>query len=86
MIDRQECYVVLGHLMSANGTLGSESQLRVRKLLECVKDKKHQLIFFCGWDYRDDSDIKLAKALNDFFLYEFAYTNCSSGVPSEIPS
>ena len=68
MIDRQECYVVLGHLMSANGTLGSESQLRVRKLLECVKDKKHQLIFFCGWDYRDDSDIKLAQALNDFFF------------------
>ena len=68
MVDRQDCYVVLGHLMSANGTLGRESQLRVRKLLECVKGEKHQLIFFCGWDYRDDSNIKLAKALNDFFF------------------
>ena len=68
MLDSNECYVVLGHLMSANGILGHESQLRVMKLLECVKGEKEQLIFFCGWNYRDDSDIKLAKALNDFFL------------------
>ena len=68
MLTSNECYVVLGHLMSANGTLGHESQLRVMKLLECVKGEKEQLIFFCGWNYRDDSDIKLAKALNDFFF------------------
>ena len=60
--------VVLGHLMSATGELSNESKRRVLKLVECIKDKENQLIFFCGWDYRNDSNIKLAKALSDFFI------------------
>ena len=63
-----ECFVVLGHLMSATGELSNESKRRVLKLVECIKDKENQLIFFCGWDYRNDSNIKLAKALSDFFI------------------
>ena len=68
MLHRDQCFVVLGHLMSADGELGEESKLRVFKLVECVENKSEQLIFFCGWDYRKDSEIKLASALRDFFL------------------
>ena len=67
-VNRNQCYVVLGHLMSADGELGDESKSRVLKLVECIQSKPGQLIFFCGWDYRDDSQIKLASALRDFFL------------------
>ena len=28
-----------------------------------------ELIFFCGWDYGDDSQIKLASALRDFLKH-----------------
>ena len=66
-INNNECYVVLGHLMDADGVLGEESQLRVLKLIELLKNKSNQIIFFCGWDYRDDSSIKIASALSIFF-------------------
>tara|TARA_B110000091_G_C13734051_1_gene440315 strand:+ start:452 stop:1033 length:582 start_codon:yes stop_codon:yes gene_type:complete len=62
-----ECYVVLGHLMDADGILGDESKSRVLKLINLIKNKSNQLIFFCGWDYRADSSIKIASALSIFF-------------------
>ena len=73
MKNLNECYVVLGHLMNATGELNDESKKRVLKLSEYVKDKENQLIFFCGWDYRDDSNIKLAQALNDFFIKQITH-------------
>ena len=39
-----ECFVVLGHLMSATGELSNESKRRVLKLVECIKDKENQLV------------------------------------------
>ena len=68
MLNNDRCYVVLGHHMSSNGELDDESKSRVLKLVQCLQGKSEQLIFFCGWDYRKDSKIKLANALRDFFL------------------
>lgn len=83
MIEGKECYVVLGHLMCSSGELDIESKERVDKLVDHIKNKKNQFIFFCGWDYREDSNIKLAKALNDYFLkcnnhpHYFFQSDCS---------
>lgn len=53
--------------MDADGTLGNESKLRVLKLINLIENKSNQIIFFCGWDYRPDSSIKIASALSIFF-------------------
>jgi hypothetical protein len=63
-----ECYVVLGHLMNMDGSLQDESKARVMKLISLLKNKKKQSIFFCGWDYRSDSKIKIGDALKSFFI------------------
>lgn len=66
-----ECFVVLGHLMEKNGNLQLESKLRVMFLVEILKKNFQQPhIFFCGWDYRKDSNISIAEAMNIFFKKE----------------
>lgn len=67
MKDPSECYVVLGHLMNMDGSLQEESKARVKKLITLLKNKKKESIFFCGWDYRSDSKIKIGDALKAFF-------------------
>ena len=65
MIKTSECFVVLGHLMEKNGNLKYESKLRVEHLVKILKKNLQQpYIFFCGWDYRKDSSIKIAEAMS----------------------
>ena len=66
-IEERQCFVVLGNLMHQSGDLNEESKLRVKKLIEIVKDRRDQDIFFCGWDYRDDSEKTIAEALKEYF-------------------
>ena len=68
MNNLSECYVVLGHLMNKDGSLKEESKIRVTKLINLLKHKENQIIFFCGWDYRSDSTIKIGNALKNFFI------------------
>ena len=68
MIKTSECFVVLGHLMEKNGHLKYESKLRVEHLVKILKKNLQQpYIFFCGWDYRKDSSIKIAEAMSFYF-------------------
>jgi len=62
-----ECFVVLGHLMSSKGELGSESKARVDKLIDLLREKENQKLFFCGWDYREDCNLTIAEALKKYF-------------------
>lgn len=69
MLKSKECFVVLGNLMNKDGALNSESRGRVLKLHDALKNKtKPELIFFCGWEYREDCAISIARAMLNFFL------------------
>lgn len=62
-----EVFVVLANLMSKEGVLNNESKNRVDELLKRIKNKKYQNIFFCGWAYRNDSNITIASAQKKYF-------------------
>ena len=55
--------------MNKDGSLKEESKIRVTKLINLLKHKENQIIFFCGWDYRSDSTIKIGNALKNFFIH-----------------
>ena len=64
---KDTCYVVLAHHMDSNAELGPESKKRIHELLKIIENLDNQLIFFCGWDYRDDCKTKIAVAQKAFF-------------------
>ena len=67
-LSKEKCYVVLGHLMSRDGILDEESKARVNRLIEVTNKEESPMIFFCGWDYREDSDLTIAEAMKNYFI------------------
>ena len=63
-------FVVLGHLMNADGSLKKESKARVDGLIKQLKGLKNKMVFFCGWAYRKDTKITIAEALKNYFISE----------------
>tara|TARA_B100000674_G_C37736314_1_gene866712 strand:+ start:271 stop:810 length:540 start_codon:yes stop_codon:yes gene_type:complete len=55
--------------MSIQGRLGSESKSRAELAYKIFKSiNSESLILTIGWDYRNDSDIPIAKAMKDFLI------------------
>ena len=51
--------------MDEKGNLNKESALRAHKGYEIYNKYEKPTIITCGWDYRDDSDIKISDAMRD---------------------
>ena len=51
--------------MDGKGNLNKESALRANKGYEIYINHEKPTIITCGWDYRDDSDIKISDAMRD---------------------
>ncbi len=62
-----DIYIVLANLMNKKGILNIESKNRVDELLTSIYNKKNQDIIFCGWAYRNDSNITIASAQKKYF-------------------
>jgi len=37
-------------------------------LIEVIDKEKSPMIFFCGWDYREDTDLTIAEAMKNYFV------------------
>lgn len=62
-----EAYIVLANLMNKKGELNKESKLRINKLIEVLDTKTQAKVFFCGWAYRKDCSLTIARAQKKYF-------------------
>ncbi len=63
----KEVYIVLANLMDKKGELNKESKLRIDKLIEVLDTKTQAKVFFCGWAYRKDCSLTIARAQKKYF-------------------
>jgi uncharacterized SAM-binding protein YcdF (DUF218 family) len=67
-IKNYDAIIVLANLMNSKGVLNSESRARAIKAANIFKNSSSKLIITCGWDYRNDSNIKIANAFKSFLI------------------
>ena len=71
-----EGIIVLSNLMNSKGVLNNESTIRADKAGEIFKTNKLSKVITCGWNYREDSEIKIADAMAN-------YLHTKHGIPLE---
>ena len=57
--------IILSHLKNANGELDDETLARIELGIELFRSKEFDYIVTSGWDYQDDSDLKIGEVVAD---------------------
>jgi len=57
--------IVLSHLKDDNGKLDTETLARVELAITLFRKKEFDFIITSGWDYQDDSDLKIGEVVAD---------------------
>mgnify|MGYP005641390191 CR=1 FL=1 len=57
--------IILSHLKDANGELDDETLARIELGVELFRSKEFDFIVTSGWDYQDDSDLKIGEVVAD---------------------
>ena len=57
--------IILSHQKDANGKLDTETLARVELAIALFRRKEYDFIITSGWDYHDDSDLKIGEAVAD---------------------
>jgi uncharacterized SAM-binding protein YcdF (DUF218 family) len=65
---KNDAVIVLANQMDENGLLNSESKARANKAVEIFNESAISHIVTCGWNYRNDSDIKIADAFKSYIV------------------
>lgn len=60
--------IALAHLMDQHGKLNGESMSRMDVAIGAFKNKEAPLILTCGWAYRSDSHLQIAKAMKTYAI------------------
>jgi uncharacterized SAM-binding protein YcdF (DUF218 family) len=60
--------IILANEMSQDGILNLESQARADLAARLFTSGDFQKIITCGWDYRDDSDMTIANAIETYLV------------------
>ena len=60
--------VVLANLMSRSGRLNRDSTERAEQAIALQETSPARNIVLCGWDYRPDSSLPIAKALRNYII------------------
>jgi uncharacterized SAM-binding protein YcdF (DUF218 family) len=61
-----DAVIVLANQMDAEGNLNDETRARVDVAIDTLEAGRAPLLVMCGWDYRDDSDIRIADAMRRY--------------------
>ena len=67
--------IVLANEMDSSGILNNESKSRAIKAVEMFKYTSSRYILACGWNYRVDTDIKIADAFKKYMNKELGVSN-----------
>ncbi len=62
--------------MERNGQLGEETKRRVEKSISLYHEAGASHIITTGWDYRQDSDLKIAEVIRDFLINRCGFAPC----------
>jgi len=65
-----DAVIVLANEMDVNGILNSESKARAIKAVKVFKDNVSNCLVVSGWNYRRDTEIKIADALKKYITTE----------------
>ena len=63
---------ILAHLMDSGGVLGRESLARIKVATDLDKVEKFNFFLTTGWDYRDDSNLRIGNVIAEKLVNEFA--------------
>ena len=67
-VKKIDAVIVLANQMNEHGLLNFESKARANKAVQIFYEREISSIVTCGWDYRDDSDIKIADAFKSYIV------------------
>lgn len=65
---KNDAVIVLANQMDENGLLNSESKARANKAVQIFNEYEISHIVTCGWNYRNDSEIKIADAFKSYIV------------------
>lgn len=65
---KNDAVIVLANHMDENGLLNSESKARANKAVQIFNEYEISYIVTCGWNYRNDSEIKIADAFKSYIV------------------
>ena len=57
--------IILSHLKNSNGEIDDETLARIELGVELFRSKEFDFIVTSGWDYQDDSDLKIGEVVAD---------------------
>jgi hypothetical protein len=57
--------IILSHLKNSNGEIDDETLARIELGVELFRSKEFDFIVTSGWDYQDDSDLKIGDVVAD---------------------
>ncbi len=63
-----DALIVLANEMDANGTLNPESRSRANFAAQLAKERGIPHLVTCGWNYRSDSECKIADAFKTYLV------------------
>lgn len=66
-----DALIVLANTMDAQGNLNPESTARANMAAEIFKKLAIPKIVTCGWDYRNDSSIRIGEAFKEYLITNF---------------
>ena len=61
----KDALIILSHLKDANGELDDETLARIELGIEIFRSKEFDFIVTSGWDYQDNSDLKIGEVVAD---------------------
>ena len=62
---KKRALIILSHLKDANGELDDETLARIELGIELFRSKEFDFIVTSGWDYQDNSDLKIGEVVAD---------------------
>jgi hypothetical protein len=62
---KKHALIILSHLKDSNGELDDETLARIELGIELFRSKEFDFIVTSGWDYQDDSDLKIGEVVAD---------------------
>jgi uncharacterized SAM-binding protein YcdF (DUF218 family) len=65
-----DAVIVLSNQMNIDGVLNDESKARAIKAVKVFKESSNGALVTCGWNYRNDTNIKIADSFKQYITVE----------------
>lgn len=70
-----DAVIVLANEMDSNGNLNDESKARANEAVKIFNKNSPKFLVTCGWNYRNDTEIKIAEAFKKYISDDLGFNN-----------